>query len=159
MMARRDWLALAGFIVLCVGVGMLSGLAVSTSVIDWYPTLNKPSWNPPPWLFGPVWTILYVMMGIAAFLVWRKAGGLAAMGAALVLFLLQLALNGLWSVIFFGLRSPGMAFGEVILFWFILVLTIVAFFRRSRGAGLLMLPYLAWVSFASVLNFTIWQMN
>lgn len=125
---------------------------------EWYRTLSKPSWTPPGFLFGPVWTFLYASMGVAAWLVWRRAG-LSAAGPALVLFIAQLILNGAWSWIFFGLHKPGMAFAEILLLWAAILGTLITFWDRQVMAGVLFIPYLAWVSFAAVLNFTIWRLN
>jgi translocator protein len=153
---RGSWLALAGFVVLCLTAGGLGGWAVSQPVVDWYPGIAKPSWNPPSWLFAPVWTTLYVMMAVAAWLVWLTG---QRVRGALALFFIQLAFNVAWSFIFFAAHSPGWAFVEVLAFVTALALTTYRFFRHSTAAGLLMLPYLAWVSFAAVLNFAIWQLN
>lgn len=140
-------------------VGGLSGFATSAGVATWYPTLVKPPFNPPAWVFGPVWTVLYVMMGIAAFLVWRR--GLAAPGvrAALTMFLVQLVLNGLWSLVFFGLRRPGWALAEIVLLWLGIGGTVWLFRRVAPAAAVLLLPYWAWVSFATVLNASLWWLN
>ncbi|MEX1310701.1 MAG: TspO/MBR family protein [Candidatus Sulfomarinibacteraceae bacterium] len=140
-------------------VGGLSGYATAGGVSTWYPTLVKPSFNPPAWVFGPVWTLLYIMMGVAAFLVWRQ--GLVAEGVrvALAVFIIQLALNGLWSILFFGLQAPGWAFVEIILLWLAIVATLGLFWRVVPAAGLLLVPYLAWVSFATVLNASLWWLN
>jgi tryptophan-rich sensory protein len=140
-------------------VGGLSGAVTARSVATWYPTLVKPSFNPPPWIFGPVWTVLYVAMGVAAFLVWRRGLAVDGVRAALVLFLVQLALNGLWTLLFFGLRSPAWAFAEILVLWLLIGATTWAFWRVSPTAGALMLPYWAWVSFATVLNGAIWRLN
>ena len=140
-------------------VGGLSGFATSRGVVTWYPTLAKPSFNPPSWVFGPVWTMLYILMGIAAFLVWRKGLATAGVRSALSLFGVQLALNGLWSFLFFGLHSPGWALAEIVVLWLAIVATLVAFWRLTTAAGWLLAPYLAWVSFAAVLNGSIWALN
>jgi benzodiazapine receptor len=124
---------------------------------DYYADLRKPAWAPPPWLFGPVWTVLYAVIGVAAWLV-AKRGGPGARGA-LGLWGGQLALNAAWTPIFFGLRAPGPAFAEIAVLWVAVAATTVAFLARRTLAGALMLPYLAWVSFAAVLNFTIWRLN
>ncbi|WP_421696145.1 TspO/MBR family protein [Aestuariivirga sp.] len=153
---RKDWLVLAGFILLCNAAGIFGGLVTADSVGSWYSTLAKPSWNPPSWLFGPVWTLLYIMMAVAAWLVWRTKD---RVGPALTLFFVQLALNVAWSLIFFGARSPGMALVEVVFLWAAVLLTMLAFFKRHTIAGWLFVPYLAWVSFAAFLNLTIWQLN
>jgi translocator protein len=155
-MLRNQWLVLAGFIIITLAVGMLGGWAVSGSVSGWYTTINRPSWNPPNWVFGPVWTVLYIMMAIAAWLVWRTKDRIAP---AMILYFSQLALNFAWSLLFFGARSPGLGLIDVVMLWLAVVATMLAFFGRSTWAGLLMVPYLAWVSFAAVLNFTIWRLN
>jgi tryptophan-rich sensory protein len=154
--SRNQWLALAGFIVLSLGAGFIGGFATQNSIDTWYATLDKPSWNPPNWLFGPVWTLLYIMMGIAAWLVWKTKDRI---GPAMVLFGVQLVFNLAWSLIFFGLRSPGWALIEVAFLWGSVLLTMLAFFGRQTVAGWLFVPYLAWVSFAAVLNFAIWSLN
>ena len=155
-MRTNQWLVLAGFVGLCLGVAALGGLSTAQSVTSWYPTLNKPSWNPPSWTFGPVWTTLYVMMAVAAWLVWKHGKGAQA---ALTLFFIQLGLNCLWSFLFFGAQSPALALIDIAALWIMLALTTFSFFKLSQAAGLLMLPYLAWVSFAATLNFAIWNLN
>ena len=121
----------------------------------WYQTLVKPAWNPPPWIFGPVWTALYLMMAIAAWLVWKRAGR----GHALTLYFVQLALNAAWTPVFFGAHQLGAAFIVIVCMWIAIFRTLRAFWDVSRPAGLLLVPYLVWVSFASVLNFTLWRLN
>lgn len=152
---NSKWLVLAGLIALCLGAGGLGGWITAPAITEWYVTLNKPTWNPPNWLFGPVWTTLYIVMAIAAWLVWRKGNATVAM----VLFFAQLALNCAWSFLFFGARSPWLGLVEIAMFWLVLATTTYVFFTRSKPAGMLMLPYLAWVSFAALLNFTIWRLN
>ncbi len=125
---------------------------------EWYAQLKKPAWNPPGWIFGPVWSALYILMAVAAWLVWRR-GGFAAQRRPLGLFLIQIALNALWSPLFFGLKNPALAFAEIMLLWIAVLVTTVAFWKVHRTSGALLLPYLAWVSFASFLNFTLWQLN
>jgi tryptophan-rich sensory protein len=154
--SRNQWLVLAGFIVLCLATGFVSGFATQHSIDTWYAALAKPSWNPPNWIFAPVWTLLYVMMGVAAWLVWKTGDRI---GPAMVLFGLQLVFNLLWSLIFFGLRSPGLALIEVVFLWGGVLLTMLAFFGRQSTAGWLFVPYLAWVSFAAALNAAIWWLN
>jgi tryptophan-rich sensory protein len=151
----NKWLVLAGLIAICLGVAALGGLATASSVAEWYPTLNKPSWNPPSWVFGPVWTTLYIMMAVAAWLVWKRGNS----GPAMILFFAQLALNLAWSFLFFGARSPWLGLVDIAMLWLALLATVIVFFKRDRLAGALMLPYFAWVSFASFLNFTIWRLN
>lgn len=125
---------------------------------EWYNTLNKPSWNPPNWVFGPVWTTLYTMMGIAAWLVWKKFGFQKAK-PALIAFLIQLILNGIWSQLFFGLKAPGWAFLEIFFLLAAILLTTVLFSKKVKAAAWLMVPYILWVSFAAFLNGTIWWIN
>jgi tryptophan-rich sensory protein len=125
---------------------------------EWYNSLLKPTWNPPGWIFGPVWTALYTMMAVAAWLVWRQ-GGWRKQRTPLLIFLAQLALNAAWTPLFFGLHQPGMAFVDIVLVWIGIVATISAFWRVHRPAAALLFPYLAWVSFASFLNYTLWQLN
>jgi benzodiazapine receptor len=159
MNSSTQWIGLAGFIAICLLTGALGGWVTSQSVVEWYPTLIKPAWNPPAWVFAPVWTTLYVLMAVAAWLVWKKTPRGSGIRLALVLFFIQLALNCLWSFLFFGARSPGWAFVDIIVLLAALAATNWAFFKHSRLAGALMLPYLAWVSFAAFLNFAIWQLN
>ena len=125
---------------------------------DWYESLVKPSWNPPGFVFGPVWTVLYILMGIAAWLFWKKEGFSAAK-LALSLFIGQLLLNALWSYLFFGLRQPMWAFLEIILLWIFIMLTMISFWRVRPAAGVLFIPYLCWVGFALVLNLQLWRLN
>ncbi len=125
---------------------------------DWYAGLSKPAWNPPGWLFGPVWTTLYALMAVAAWLVWRR-GGWRAQRGPLGLYLVQLALNAAWTPLFFGLRWPLAGLVDIVLLLAAVVATLAAFVRVRRWAGLLLVPYLLWVSFATVLNFTLWQLN
>jgi tryptophan-rich sensory protein len=158
MAPTRRLLGLAGWILLCLGVAAVSGLATVEGTRTWYPTIAKPSWTPPSWLFGPVWTALYVAMGVAAWRVWR-IGGFRAARTALGLFLAQLAVNGLWSPIFFAWHRLGLAVLDIGLLWLLIVATIVAFRRHDRVAALLLLPYLAWVTFASALTVAIWRLN
>ena len=155
-MLRNQWLVLAGFILVCLVTGGLGGWVTAQSVTDWYPTLVKPSWNPPNWIFGPVWTALYLMMAVAAWLVWRSDGNIRG---AMILFFSQLALNFAWSFLFFGARSPWLGLMDIAMLWLALVITVIVFFQKSAAAGLLMLPYLAWVSFAAILNLAIWRLN
>lgn len=152
------WFVLVLFVMICLGTAGLGAAWTNLSVGDWYATLNKPSWNPPNWVFGPVWTTLYLMMAIAAWLVWRSKG-LADAWLPLLLFGVQLILNTAWSALFFGMRNPGIAFADIVLLWFAILATIIAFRRESNLAALLLVPYLAWVSFATALNWSIWRLN
>jgi translocator protein len=155
----KPWLAFVGFLAVCLLAGILGGAVTAQSISEWYPLINKPSWNPPSWIFGPVWTTLYVLMAMAAWLVWRQGMRFSGVKLALILFFVQLALNALWPFVFFGAHEIGLAFLNIMLLWAVLALTISAFFSISMWAGLLMLPYIAWVSFAAFLNYTIWQLN
>jgi tryptophan-rich sensory protein len=131
-----------------------TGLAVAT----WYGGINKPSWTPPSFVFGPVWSALYLMMGVAVWLVWRQTGFSGA-PVAILLFGLQLVLNAAWSWLFFGLRRFDLGFAEIVVLWTVILATVIAFWRHDARAALLLLPYLAWVSYASALNLAIWRLN
>jgi translocator protein len=152
-------LALALLLVLCLGVGFVGSIATASSIADWYPGLAKPSWTPDSSVFAPVWTALYIIMAVAAWLVWRKGMRYAGVRAALALFGAQLLLNLLWPFLFFALRSPEAGLLGIGALLVSVAFTTWAFFGLSRWAGLLMLPYLAWVAFASLLNLAIWRMN
>ena len=147
-----------GFVVACFCVVGVGQLVFGGEPGQWYQNLQKPSFTPPDWLFGPVWTALYVCMGLAAWLVWRKRLT-SHVGVALSLFVLQLLLNAVWPPIFFGCRNPGLAFGEIVALWIAIVATVSSFSRISAPAGWLLAPYLVWVTFAAVLNGFIWRMN
>jgi translocator protein len=151
----NKWLGLIGFLALCLGVGAIGGFATTHSVVDWYPTLVRPSWTPPSWLFGPVWTLLYVMMAVAAWRVWRRGDERVPM----LLFGAQLALNLAWSILFFGAKSPGLALVDIVALWLAIAASIYAFAMKDRIAAFLMVPYLCWVSFALALNSAIWMLN
>jgi benzodiazapine receptor len=144
----------------CLLVGYLSGMVTRDSITTWYPTLVKPSFNPPNWVFAPVWTILYIMMGVAGGMVWnRLEQDIENVKKAFTFFIIQLALNAAWSVIFFYFHNPFLALIEVILFWLLIFETHIKFKKIDKTAGLLFIPYLAWVSFATVLNASIWWLN
>ena len=151
-------LALIASIVICFAAAGLGASATMTSVGGWYKTIIKPSWNPPDWIFGPVWSTLYFMMAVAVWLVWCSSGWRAGR-QPLVWFGVQLGLNLCWSIIFFGLHLPGAAFAEIIVLWLAIIMTIRMFRPHSRLAATLMMPYLAWTSFAAILNGTIWWLN
>ena len=150
-------MGLAGWLLLAFAAAAVGGLA-SVSAGAFYQELVRPSWAPPGWLFGPVWSGLYALMGVSAWLVWR-ARGFAGAQSALVVFIVQLAANAIWSWLFFVWRQGGLAFAEVLLLWALIVATIVLFWRASRLAAALLLPYLAWVSFAAALTFSVWRLN
>jgi len=150
-------LGLVAWLAVCYVTAAIGAIA-SVNAPEFYGELVQPSWAPPAWLFGPVWTTLFTFMGIAAWLVWRAAP-LEATRGALGLFLVQLAVNALWSWLFFAWQLGGWAFAEVLLLWVLIVATIVAFWRFSRLAAVLLVPYLGWVSFAAMLNFWLWRTN
>ncbi len=145
-------------LVICFGAAGVGSLLTKPLISGWYSALRKPSWTPPNWLFGPVWSALYLGMAIAAWLVWRGAA-VSAAKLALTLFLLQLALNVGWSAIFFTLHRPGFAFAEIVLLWLLILATAASFWPVSRAAGWLMVPYLSWVGSAGALNYAIWRLN
>ena len=134
------------------------GAAASIQAQSFYGQLAQPAWAPPPWLFGPVWTVLFALMAIAAWLVWRS-GGFRAHRLALSLFLVQLVPNALWSWLFFAWHRGSLAFADIVLLWVLIVATLVSFWRVRPLAGALLIPYLLWVSFAAVLNYAVWQLN
>ena len=140
-------------------VGGIAGFFTTAGVNGWYAVANKPFFNPPNWLFAPVWTALYIMMGIALYLVWKTETTNAVKQTALILFGVQLALNFLWSFIFFYAKQPGWAFADIIAMWIVILLTIIWFGKISTTAAWLLVPYIFWVSFASLLNFYIWKHN
>ena len=142
----------------CLLVGVSGALVTATSVTEWYPHIQKPSWTPPGAVFGPVWTVLYLLMGVAAWMIWRKSVG-TPRRTALLIFVAQLVLNGAWSFLFFGLRNPGWAALEIALLWCSIVATMLVFARIRRLAAGLLVPYLVWVSYAAGLNFAIWNLN
>lgn len=152
-----DWIKIALAIGLCLGVGFLGSLVTTPSIVGWYATLVKPSFNPPNWIFGPVWTTLYILMGISLYLVWTSRTSKRNM--AQNLFYLQLGLNALWSYLFFGLQNPLLAMWDIVALWIAIFLTIRAFVPVSKTAAYLLFPYLAWVSFAAFLNFSIVLLN
>jgi tryptophan-rich sensory protein len=156
---RRNLVALAAFIAVCEGVGALGSWVTRPAIPGWYATLRKPALVPPDWVFGVVWTTLFLVMGVAAFLVWRAGVSHPERTRALCLFAVQLALNALWSVLFFGLRNPGVALVEIVLLWLAIVATMRVAGRVSTLAAWLFVPYLAWVSFAVYLNAAIWHLN
>jgi tryptophan-rich sensory protein len=155
----RNILKLVVSIVVSQCAGLIGSAFTTPAIPTWYAALEKPFFTPPSWLFAPAWITLYVLMGIAAFLVWRLGLDDRRVRAALMIFLIQLVLNTLWSVAFFGLQSPLYGFIVIILLWLAILLTIHSFTRISRLAAWLLVPYILWVSFASVLNISIWVLN
>jgi benzodiazapine receptor len=156
---KRDALKLVVSILVCQLAGVIGGIFTASSVDTWYTTLTKPAFNPPNWLFSPVWITLYVLMGVALFLVWRQGLQTEGVRNALWIFGLQLGLNTLWSILFFGLKMPLLAFIEIVVLWSLILITLLKFKKISKLAGLLLVPYLLWVSFAAVLNFFLWYLN
>ena len=152
-------LKLVASLAVVMAAGAVGSLATAKTIPTWYRGLAKPSFNPPEWLFGPAWTLLYLLMAVAAFLVWKQGFGAPGVKLALAVFLVQLVLNALWSVFFFGLRSPLAGLVDIVVLWLAILATIVFFFRISLPAGILLLPYIAWVSFAAVLNAAILRLN
>jgi len=147
-------------VVTCLAIGYFSGIVTKAAITTWYPTLEKPSFNPPNWIFAPVWSMLYIMMGIAAGLVWdRIEFEKELVKKALIVFAIQLGLNALWSYLFFGLHNPMLAGIEIVLLWLMIFETYTQFSKINKIASYLLLPYLAWVSFAMVLNGSIWWSN
>ncbi len=163
-MKIRNYIQLFFAITLSQSAGLLGTIFTVDAVATWYPTLVKPALNPPAWVFGPVWTTLYILMGVASFIIWRiyetSSGAKKRFaGMALILFVLQLGLNAWWSVIFFGNQQLGWALLEVICLWLAIVATMYYFAKLSRTAAWLLVPYLLWVSFASYLNYSLWMLN
>lgn len=154
---RRKLIGLMGWLVLCFAVSAVGAIA-SAGATAFYKGLSQPIWAPPPWVFGPVWTALYALMGIAAWLVWRE-GGFGAQRRALLVFLAQLGVNALWSWLFFAWHWGAWALADIGLMWLLIVGTIALFWRVSRLAAWLLAPYLVWVSFAAALNFSLWRLN
>jgi benzodiazapine receptor len=150
--------AVIGLIVWVALCFVIAGFGAQFMPGSWYAGLQKPAWNPPAWIFGPVWTVLYLTMGVAAWMVWRR-GGFTANALPLGLFLAQLVMNGLWSWMFFGLKQPVLALVDIMALWAFILATIIAFRHPSPGAAWLMVPYLAWVTFAAALNFSLWRLN
>lgn len=159
-MKNINWTKTFIAVVACLSVGYLSSFITRSAIANWYSTLEKPFFNPPNWLFAPVWTSLYILMGIALGIVWSKyQKNNAEVKNALQVFVFQLLLNALWSLLFFGLKNPLLAFIEIILLWLVIYETIKSFRKIDGLASKLLIPYLAWVSFASILNGSIWYLN
>lgn len=154
---RRSGLMLIAWLVLCFAAAAIGGIG-SANAPEFFSALNRPDWAPPAWLFGPVWTVLYAMMAVAAWLVWKTPDS-SQRSRALGVFVAQLALNTIWSWLFFAWRMGAVAFAEIIVLWLMIGLTTLLFWRLQRWAAILLLPYWAWVSFASVLCYSIWQRN
>ena len=179
---KNNIIKLVVSILICEMAGVAGSFFTAPAIEAWYVKLEKPFFSPPNWIFAPVWTILYLLMGISLFLVWKKNWGIIIPAGeperkswnpistklwrgswreenAILIFALQLVLNILWSVIFFGLKSPSIAFVEILMLWFAILYTIVNFYRISKPAAYLLIPYILWISFASILNFFVWWLN
>ncbi|KPJ55153.1 TspO protein [Parcubacteria bacterium DG_72] len=139
--------------------GLIGSLFTFSAIATWYAVLEKPSFSPPNWIFGPVWILLYVLMGISIYLIWSKAEEDRKAKGAVWLFWLHLFFNASWSVVFFGLKNPGLAFFNIIIIWVLIVVLMIKFWQIRKWSAILLIPYLLWVSFASVLNYFIWQLN
>ena len=155
----KNWQKLVAAILICEGAGALGAVFTTPAIATWYATLAKPAWNPPSWLFAPVWTTLFVLMGIALYLIWRTDLTKIEEREAFWLFLAHLLVNVLWSVVFFGLHSPGLGVVVILILLGYIIYLITRFWPINRTAAWLLVPYALWVSFATVLNFTIWQLN
>lgn len=142
-----------------LAVGAVAGVFTSSAVKGWYSTINKPAFNPPNWVFAPVWTCLYILMGIAFYIIWQKQAAGSLKKTATGIYFLQLLFNFTWSLVFFYLHEPGWAFVNIVLLWLSIAGTIYWFAKISKPAGWLLVPYILWVSFASVLNYAVWQLN
>jgi len=181
-MKHNNILKIVVSIIICELAGIIGAFFTTPAIGAWYGGLNKPSFSPPNWIFGPVWTALFVLMGISLYLVWSKKwrvknelrfkdrkpanklsqkflSGSWQKANIILIFVLQLVLNVLWSIIFFGFHFPGLAFFELLMLWFAIVFTIVNFYRVSKSAAWLLLPYVLWVSFAGILNYFLWILN
>lgn len=157
-----DWnniIKLLVSIIACLAAGGIGSLFTFKAIPIWYAGLKKPPYTPPNWAFGPVWTALYILMGISVFLIWQKGLAMDGVSLAFTLFWIQLMLNALWSIIFFGMRSKGGGFIIIVVLWFLILATMITSFRVSGWAGSLLIPYILWVSIASYLNIGIWLLN
>ena len=158
-MRIKEVIYLGFSIFICLGAGMIGSIYTSSSIDTWYATLEKPTFNPPSWLFAPVWTTLYFLMGISLFLISRHGLRKGGIKLAISIFGLQLVLNALWSFIFFGMQNPFLAFMEIIVLWIAILITIMAFYKIKKVASVLLVPYIIWVTIATILNYYIWRLN
>jgi tryptophan-rich sensory protein len=158
-MAKINWIKLIISLIICQAAGGIGSIFTAQSVSSWYLTLEKPAFNPPGWVFAPVWTILFLLMGIALYLVWSKKGEQELKIKALIFFAVQWVLNIAWSFFFFYLQNPLAGFIEIFILWIFILLTIIYFYKLSKPAAYLLIPYLAWVSFAAVLNYYLYLLN
>jgi translocator protein len=155
----KNWLKLVVSIFLPLAVGAVAGMTTASEINGWFQTIEKPAWQPPNWLFGPVWTVLYILMGIAFYLIWKTKAPKGIKRMAITLWLIQLVFNFLWSFIFFKEHQLDWALAEILVLWFFVLLSILFFARISKVAAWLMVPYISWVTFASLLTFTINELN
>jgi len=155
----RDIAKLLISVLACQCAGFIGSIFTTPSIPTWYATLQKPPFTPPSWLFAPAWITLYLLMGISSFIIWRKGINNGRVREALIVFLIQLILNSLWSIVFFGLKSPLYGVVVIVALWIAILFTMFKFFKLSTAAGGLLLPYILWVSFAAVLNISIWILN
>ncbi|MBK9793558.1 MAG: tryptophan-rich sensory protein [Sphingobacteriales bacterium] len=146
-------------IFICMAVGGISGYLTASEIPGWYMSLNKPGFNPPNWIFAPVWTTLYILMGVSFWLIWKSSVDEAVKNRAMLFFIIQLVLNFFWSIIFFSFHQLGFAMAEIVLLWIFILFSIISFYPISKAASYLLIPYICWVSFASVLNFAVWRLN
>ena len=158
-MKIKDILKLVASIILCQIAGLIGSFFTTPAIPTWYASLEKPFFSPPNWIFGPVWVTLYLLMGISLFVVWRRRENNLQKKKGFILFFIQLILNAFWSVAFFGLKSPFLGLINILLLWASILFTIQHFLKISRTAAVLLLPYVLWVSFAAVLNFSFWILN
>ena len=156
-MVKINYIKLISSILICQLAGIIGSFFTASSVSTWYTTINKPFFNPPSWIFGPVWITLYLLMGISLYLIWNNYS--KDMKMPLIFFGIQLGLNSLWSIIFFGLQNPLFAFIEIIILWTFILLSIIGFYKKSKTAAYFLVPYILWVSFAAILNFSIYYLN
>lgn len=159
MVLKVNTFRLLACIMICQLAGVIGSIFTSSSLASWYLLLEKPSFNPPSWVFFPVWTLLYTLMGISLYLIWEHGLQVKEARTGVFLFLLQLGLNTLWSFLFFGLKLPYYSFLEILILWAAILLTIMQFWKISKSASLLLIPYILWVSFAALLNYQIWVLN
>ncbi len=158
-MKTKEIISLIVAIITCEAAGIVGSIFTASKIPTWYKGLMKPALNPPSWVFGPVWTTLYLLMGIALYIIWKKGLNTEGVKFALTIFAVQLILNALWSIVFFNMENLGLALINIVLMWLSILWTIVLFYRLSPTAGLLLIPYILWVSFASYLNYAIWTLN
>lgn len=156
-MKKQTFLKLLFSLLICQLAGIIGSIFTAPAIATWYTHLNRPSFTPPSWLFGPVWIILYVLMGLALFLIWKRDDKKS--NKAVDFFLIHLAVNALWSVLFFGLKSPYLALLDIIILWLMIIMLIAWFLQLKKAAAWLLIPYLLWVSFALLLNYNIWILN